>query len=565
MEEKKNNAVEKVENIVNGKTNALHERAVEQEKSLAEKRIELAKLKEHKKLEREKAKASMLREKNRRKAELQNRKQKLKAERLAHAEALRLETEKDRQTRLSQKRAEKRRLKEEKMKNRQRNKEQGRSNGGWITAVVTLSIATVVLASALMVTFLMPSSSENALESNYRKAFYDTVEQVDNIDLNMSKILATSDTSAMQKYLVSTAINSELAENDLQTLPLHDESKFYTTKLVNQIGDYSKYLNNKLIAGETLTKSELESFYRLYQANLSLKKALQAMRDDMSNDYSFLSIADGGSGNVVISNFNELQNLSVEYPELIYDGPFSDGQDDREIKGISGSEISSADAKEIFKKTFSYYQLEEIEAVGETTVGIPCYNVQAQAKGELLYAQISKTGGKVIMFSYSGSCNDTKITDSYAVEIATNFLDKNGVKEMKPVWINLANNLYTINFAYEQNGVIVYSDLVKIRVCAESSEVIGMEATGYYTNHTTRLIEQPSLTSEQAKSKISTNIDVETSRLAVVPIGRSSEKLCYEFSGTYDGATYYVYVDAITGRQVEMFKVIESTEGTLLM
>ena len=65
--------------------------------------------------------------------------------------------------------------------------------------------------------------------------------------------------------------------------------------------------------------------------------------------------------------------------------------------------------------------------------------------------------------------------------------------------------------------------------------------------------------------KVSSNIELKSCRLALVPIGTSSEKLCYEFSGEYDGSTYYIYIDAITGRQVEMFKVIESTEGTLLI
>ena len=54
-------------------------------------------------------------------------------------------------------------------------------------------------------------------------------------------------------------------------------------------------------------------------------------------------------------------------------------------------------------------------------------------------------------------------------------------------------------------------------------------------------------------------------RLAVVPIGNTSEKLCYEFAGEYDNSTFYVYIDAKSGKQVEMFKVIESTEGELLM
>ena len=53
--------------------------------------------------------------------------------------------------------------------------------------------------------------------------------------------------------------------------------------------------------------------------------------------------------------------------------------------------------------------------------------------------------------------------------------------------------------------------------------------------------------------------------LAVVPIGSESEKLCYEFSGRYDGTLFYVYIDAKFGKQVEMFKVIDSNEGELLI
>ena len=95
--------------------------------------------------------------------------------------------------------------------------------------------------------------------------------------------------------------------------------------------------------------------------------------------------------------------------------------------------------------------------------------------------------------------------------------------------------------------------------------VIGMEAVGYYTNHTQRTIETAKLSSEQALENVSGNIDVETSRLALVKIGEKTEKLAYEFSGTYKGSTYYVYIDANTGRQIEMFKVMSGQEGELLM
>lgn len=631
MEEKKNNAVEKAENVArkNGdkkksgvsekgkvkrtvknkapnakeriKEEKQREKAVkaqekrelkerikaEREKARAEKRVEIARIKAHKKAEKQKAKAAALREKNRRKAEYQARKQQLKAEKEARKQMLKNESRKERAKRVAEEKqaareeriqkrrqkaerkkqllADKRARREEKNRNRQKNKERNKGIGGWLAAVISLGVATLVLASALTFTFLMPTVNDGMLEANYQKSFYDTVEQVNNIDLNLSKALASSDGGAIQKYLVDASINSEIAENDLQQLPLQDESKYYTTKLINQIGDYAKYLNNKLIDGQPLTEQDKDGLIQLYQANAAFKEALQKMMGQMGADYSFSSMLNGGSGDLIISNFNELQNLSVQYPELIYDGPFSDGQKNREVKGISGEEISEETAKEEFMKAFGNYSFSKVENVGETAGDIDCYNVQGEADGELLYAQISKRGGKVVMFAYAGSCTEVRCDDGTAIEKAEEFLTALGLNDMKPVWINLANNVYTINFAFVEGDAIVYSDLVKIRVCAETGIVIGMEATSYYINHTERTVGAPVLSETEAAKKVSSEIEIENARLAIVPKGSFEEKLCYEFTGVYDGSTYYVYIDAETGNQVEMFKVIESTEGTLLM
>lgn len=597
MEEKKNNAVEKVENIanqnaINGGVNATgttgqpnqmlgggagvpvtpvpaimeneqpeseeqylkrkkqeeiaRERA-ERDRARKQKKVELARIKAQRKAEKQKLKVNALREKNRKKAELEMRRQELKAERKARA--------------MENKRAKD----ENRRRDRQRNKDRNKGVGGWLAAVITLSIATLVLASVLTFTFLMPSAEDNMLEATYHKSFYDTVEQVDNIDLNLSKALATADSGALQRYLVDTAINSELAENDIQQLPLQDESKHYTTKLINQIGDFSKYLNNKLINGEKLTKSDYATLRELYNANSNLKDGLQKMMGKMSNDYAFSAMIDGGKSDIVIEGFTDLQNLSVQYPELIYDGPFSDGLNNREIKGLNGAQIDQAHARDAFNKLFAEYGVKEVKNTGETVAQIECFNVEGVINGDTAFAQFSKQGGKLIMFSYAGSCNEVRCSEENAVEVAQEFLIAQGVENMKPVWINLSNNLYTINFAFEQGGVIVYSDLIKVRVCAETQMVIGYEATTYYTNHTERVIDKPVLSETQAKSKVLSNISVESARLAVVPIGQTSEKLCYEFAGEYDGSTFYIYIDAISGKQVEMFKVIESTEGKLLM
>ncbi len=515
MENNKNNAVEKMENVMNNNANA-------QKNEDELKREEYAKARLHKKEEKARLKAMLKRDKERKKKERQS-------------------------------------VKEAKRKNGKK------SNAGYLSAIIALSISTIALAGVLTFTMVMPSSEETSLQASYTRAFYDTVKEVENIDANLSKALATGDDGAMQIYLVDTAINAELAEASMQELPLEDSGKFYTCKLINQIGDYAKYLNKKLVNGETLSEQDLEALRGLYENNVRLREMLENTANEMGNDFSFTSISEGDTGNLFIKGFNDLENLSSEYPELIYDGPFSDGRDNREVKGISGKEIDEGEAKSIFTQIFGDYNPQDTRVEGKTMANIECYNVMAQVKDELLYAQISVKGGKLIMFSYAGSCMDTVIDRDTAEKVAQDFLDKNGFENMKAVWVNSTANVYTINFAHENNGVIVYSDLVKVRVCAETSMIIGVEAVEYFTNHTARNIESAKITETVAADKLSSSMQVQTARLALVPEGNEKETLCYEFNCLSGGDTYYIYISATNGRQVQMFRVINSSEGEMLI
>lgn len=191
------------------------------------------------------------------------------------------------------------------------------------------------------------------------------------METGLSKVLASGSSESQQKYLVDLAIDSELAENDLQRLPLQDETKHYTTKLINQIGDYSKYLNEKLANGGAVTAEEKESLRQLYQALSSLKDSLKNMSDQMGDDFDFNSLRDAGEGNLVYDGFTELENLSVNFPELIYDGPFSDGLSDREPKGLTGEEISEAVALDLFTKYFAAYNIGDAAIVGEAARAVP--------------------------------------------------------------------------------------------------------------------------------------------------------------------------------------------------
>lgn len=442
--------------------------------------------------------------------------------------------------------------------------------GGYLAAVVTLSLATLILASVLTFTSLTPSESDTALENGYRRSFYNTVEQVNSMDLDLSKALATKSDGAVQNYLMDIAVNSELAENNIQQLPMEDESKFYTAKVINQVGDFAKYLNRKIINGEGVSEKDRENLNALYKATAALKRAMQNAMDNMGGDYEFKDMSRAVNGDALVTEFNELQELSASYPELIYDGPFSDGQDEetRDViaeSGIPADEITEEQAVKIFRDLFGEYGLSDAKCVGRTGGDPSCYAVQGKINGSVAQADITVKDGKLLMYAYKGSCNGVEYGENAAETAAQAFLEKAGFGKLTAVWINLDNNLYTINFAPEVGGAIIYPDLIKVRVCAETCMVIGAETSGYCKNHRERTVNAPALTKSAAREFVSENIDVLSARLAVVPYGRKLERLCYEFCGTKDDDIYYVYIDAENGRQIEMFKVINSGQGKMLM
>ena len=430
-------------------------------------------------------------------------------------------------------------------------------------AVGVLAVSVIALSGGLLYKMFGVTESDNMLNASYDRSFYDAVEQVGSIDLNLSKALATEDPSALSGYLLDAAIESELAESDIHDLPIKDENKEYTTKLINQIGDFSKTLNKKIARGEKITEEDYEILGTLYKYNRNLKDALNGFIKNRGEGYKFDIDAD--REDAFISGLNQLENLSVEYPELIYDGPFSDGLVKREIKGMSGDAVSAERAEEIFKNLFNDYEPQEIEVNKSVNGQIPAFNVSAKIKDKNVLAEISEMGGQLLFYSAEGSCNAKNYALYGIEEIAERFIENAGAKNMKPVWYAFYNNAYTINYAAEENGAVIYPDMIKIKLCAETGDVIGYEATTYYKNHTERKVGAPELTETQAKKSVSKKLVINSARLAVIPFGESSERLCYEFVGEKDGETYYVYIDAVTGSQIQMFKVIESTEGTLLM
>ncbi len=61
------------------------------------------------------------------------------------------------------------------------------------------------------------------------------------------------------------------------------------------------------------------------------------------------------------------------------------------------------------------------------------------------------------------------------------------------------------------------------------------------------------------------NYLVKMKRLALIPTEGGSKKLCHEFKGKYAGEDFIVYIDAKTGKEANILKIIHTENGMLVM
>ena len=299
------------------------------------------------------------------------------------------------------------------------------SGTGWIIAVVALGTFALIMTTLFVISITSGMGGNKQLNGTVEEAYYDFVNYVDSMDVDMSKLIVSNDVKQQQRILSELSAKARLAANDISRLPLKDESKFYTTKFVNQVGDYSKYLNNKLIDGLSVTDDDKNNLKNLYEINGELKRELTALTADMGANYDFKTLLDDNAGGMVTGKFDELESNAVDYPKLIYDGPFSDALDEKTPKGLDGEELSLAAATEITKKVFSSYGLTDVEADGTGDGVIKTYNFDCKTEDNgKMYVETSVVGGRPVIFECYRDCTEERISLEQAEDIADKFLER---------------------------------------------------------------------------------------------------------------------------------------------
>ena len=138
---------------------------------------------------------------------------------------------------------------------------------------------------------------------------------------------------------------------------------------------------------------------------------------------------------------------------------------------------------------------------------------------------------------------------------------------MKSTYYTKQSGIVTINYAYYQEldgqQVVMYPDLIKVKVALDNGEVLGMESTGYLNSHHERDLAEIKITKEEAKKNINPNLEILSEGLAVIPTEWKTEIFCYEFRGKVQDREFLVYINVETGKEEDILIILNTENGVL--
>ena len=445
---------------------------------------------------------------------------------------------------------------------------------GHMLSVICVLLTIVAILGIIL--YKKQREYRQASENSYNMAFFDLVDYVENVENYLAKSLISSTPEHGAETLTNLWREANLAQVYLSRLPIESQELEKTAMFLNQVSDYSYSLSRKNIYNESLSKEDLDNLKQLHSYSVELENTLNQLLDDLNNGrFEWGELTKKGTNvfaqqvdNVAKESFSNLEENFHQYDGLIYDGAFSEHLNNSEKRGLTGEDINEEQAKQKAEELVGKENIKEIKNLGlseNATISVYDFSIKDNNENNL-NVSISQKGGHVVSMNSNREVNSEIISQDEANEKGKEYLRQKGFPNMKETYYLKQGGIVTINYAYSQEDVVIYPDLIKVKVALDNGEVLGIETTGYLNNHIEkRDVTNVKISKEEAKKTLNKDLQIESEGLAIIPTEWKTELLCYEFKGKVEEREFLVYINAENGREEDILMITNTPNGTLTM
>ncbi len=403
-----------------------------------------------------------------------------------------------------------------------------------------------------------------AEEARNQRTINELCESIDSITADLQKCLYASSGDMLREQGTRLCREATAAKESLGQLANETADTEEIFRFLSQVGNYVLALSRN----SSVSDKDAESLRALCDYSAALNKELTALLADFSDGTVSFEVKKDtlAPENALLpddfyTRMKDTAQTVTDYPTLLYDGPFSDSSGKGSFSLLKKEDsITRNEAKQIAAEftALSPAAFREEEDV-ESDIDLYCFSSKD------IYITITKKGGFVHSFIRNTTVGEATLSPEESVKRGLSYLEKLGYKNMKESYYSVYDGICTVNYAYVQNGVICYSDLIKVSISLDKGEPVALDASTWLSNHKTRRFTDEAVSADEAERSLADCLTVLSRKKALIPTDSGKEVLCYEFhcKDSLSDSEVLVYVDCLTGKEQDIMLLLYEDDGVM--
>ena len=447
----------------------------------------------------------------------------------------------------------------------------------WVSA---LALAFVISLGWGVNEYRLADKYRLAGENNNRRALTDFASHLDQLETDMAKGTVASNPAQKILYLSQVSSKSDAALKDFAQIPADQTGLSYVGQFLTQSGDFAKTLTQKVAGGGTISVEEEKALRDIHERIMPVNQKVQDLITRMDTENLVWTdpaptmkqrlgfgtkiaeaAADGSEApsKSVRSGLDQLDASLQKLPPFSYTGEYATRVVSKPL-GLPAGEVTQGQAL-VKARDF-------LDKIGYTNKTL---EFDGESQGELggykwkvndIYMEVCRQGGVITLFRDQRAIEPKTLSIEEAATKANSALKSLGWQLVITSSEDFGSYVQ-FDAVVEENGVRIYPDKVRLMIALDNGQLIGLDSVPFYAFHHARTF-PTKLPLDQVLRKLRPNFQVLESRLAVIVKAGNQEVYCYEFRGRYQGEEYLLYLNAVTGVEENIQRIIKTPRGEYL-
>ncbi len=432
-----------------------------------------------------------------------------------------------------------------------------------IVRLVSFLGATVLVLSGFVVKEKQTNERlKLQIENNYSKSLNEFSASLNNISLILQKARYTTSPASLSRYAAELLTEAEISKSSLSQLPSGSRLSV-VNRFLSQAGNYAFAVAGKLYDEGKVPQDYQNNITELSNTARKVAGIVNTVQISYDNPNYWASEIEGkiesSIEETLSDSLGKIEGELSDYPTLVYDGPYSDHLFEKTPAMLEGAEQVSKVGAEDIACEFLDCENGEIDFIAQENGKIETFRFG----GDKTNIAVSQKGGFVVYMRKNREISEHIISHKQALEKAKRFLENKGLNPFIETYYFTQEGVCVINFAFLDGETICYTDLIKVGIAMDNGEVMLYEAAGYISNHQTRAFETAVHTAEEAREKVSPELKIVKTAVALIPTKKGKEARCYEFTCTDGETEVLVYINVLNLAEEEVLILLKNDGGTL--